>query len=131
VLSRHRTIRLAALAAFLVLVAVALWLADLSAGGVVAAMVIAWTVAACVEWLSWRDEQAGAASQPRHVGMRRAARRPAPAGRIEELAARAAALEGAGNALPRLAVTNDEEPAPEFPPEPVIEVREPVSSRDG
>ena len=54
---RRRTFRLIALAAFLVLVAVVLWLADVTPVAVILLMLAAWGVAAVVEWFSWREEQ--------------------------------------------------------------------------
>lgn len=56
--------RLAALAAFLLLVALGLWLLDAEWPVIVAVMAAAWALAAVVEWAAWRQERSGRFVRP-------------------------------------------------------------------
>jgi hypothetical protein len=47
--------------AFLVLLALAAGLAELSTAWIIAVMAVGWVLVAIVEWLAWRSEQAGEA----------------------------------------------------------------------
>ncbi len=116
--------RLIALAAFLVLVAVVLWLADVTPVAVILLMLAAWGVAAVVEWFSWREEQ-------RQMPPGRPRWNAASATR----AAGAGAYPGAGSAasadsmLPadrdvgRSPRPEQDDAQPEFPPQPAPQER--------
>jgi outer membrane biosynthesis protein TonB len=56
--------RLVALAAFLLLVALGLWLLDAEWPVIVAVMAAAWALAAVVEWAGWRQERIGRFVRP-------------------------------------------------------------------
>lgn len=51
--------RFLALAAFIVAVAIGLWLADVSGPLVVLGVALAWAIAALYEWLAWRESDSG------------------------------------------------------------------------
>jgi hypothetical protein len=55
--------RLVALAVFLVLIALGLWLLDAEWPAILVVMAAAWTLAALVEWAAWRQERVGRISR--------------------------------------------------------------------
>ncbi len=51
--------RFLALAGFIILVAVALWRAEVGRPFIVLGVALAWAIASAYEWLAWRKSQAG------------------------------------------------------------------------
>lgn len=105
--------RLVALAGFLLLVAVGLWLLDAGWPVIVAVMAAAWALAALVEWAAWRQERLGDLVVRREAA---SAREPAPPPPLVEPHA-----AGPASLLPP---EPEEEAAPSPPqPEPVLAPR--------
>lgn len=77
--------RLAALAGFLLLVAVGLWLLDAAWPVVVGVMAAAWVLAAVVEWAAWRVERHGHVAAERQLPTAEASTAPAAAEHAPEL----------------------------------------------
>jgi hypothetical protein len=109
---RPHLVRLGALAAFIVAIAIVLWLADVPPAAVVLLMAAAWALAALVEWLSWQDEQKHVVAEQRRRGARRGAARP-------HTAPRATSVSRAGTSAGATGAYGPDGDGPEYPPQPV------------
>lgn len=117
--------RLVALAIFLALIALGLWLLDAEWPAILGVMVAAWTLAALVEWAAWRQERVGRIFPHREAPERRPSVPPG----LAEPAGSGVLFPPAPEPEWELEVEEEQEPAPRPEATPLAEP-EPEPAKD-